>query len=208
MDKNIGLILIVVFVLVVIVGTLLFLKNKKEIVPFHADGDVVSEINLDDVESLSEMIDIMKSGRGDFEEGLTDSEVDEYQKQVNKEFGLEIPSDYVYFLKSMNNYYYGWLSCIYYLGKSDKSYFDIISETKDFLFDMNDWEIGKLQEKFIVLGRYNDGEGFIFYLNDSKKYLIVDCLTYAYLDDLTGLNTVDTFLEVLKYIGKDSNNYK
>lgn len=208
MDKNFGLILIVVFVIVVIIGLLVFFKNKKEVVTSNTDVDVVNGINLDDVETLSEMIDIMKSGRGDFEEGLTDFEIEEYQKQINKEFGMKIPSDYVQFLKSMKHYYYGWLSCIYYLGKSDVSYFDIVSETKDFLFDMEDWEIGQLQEPFIVLGRYHDGEGFIFYLKDSKKYLIVDYLTDVYLDDLTGLNTVDTLLEVLKYIGKDSNNYK
>lgn len=140
-------------------------------------------------------------------DGLDVNLINEYSKNIKEQFGVELPLEIKQFLSVYSCYCFG--SGINLLGKSNESYLDLISKTQRFKDYMKDWEIGQINEQFIVVATYHDGEGFIFYYGKTKKYIVADYVQDYELDNINSLVSKSDFSEVLLYLEEmDKENFK
>ena len=68
---------------------------------------------------------------------------------------------------------------------------------------MEDWENGRIPQEFILISKYNDGEGYVFWYSKLQKYVIVDYFVDCELDDIDSLKTVDNLYDVIEYLEKE-----
>lgn len=157
-------------------------------------------------EDLKQILNRMSQNQyADMQKGLVEKEIEYYCSKIKDECNVEISKELQFFLSVYSNYYFG--SGIKILGKSENYYSDIILKTKEFKSYMEDWECDYITEPYIVVATYNNGEGFVFYYENSKKYIIADYAQDYDLGNIDSLVCKEKYSEVLLYLEKLDDEY-
>ena len=110
---------------------------------------------------------------------LTEKELEERKLIVEKQFNVTLPEDYCEFLSY--SYGFGFENNNYIVNLEGKERYgteDYTLTFDDLMVDDNPDFLEKF-ENHIVVAKYNEGSGYVLYLNESKKYLAIN-----YIEDI------------------------
>lgn len=169
-------------------------KNNQ----IQEDNKKLKQTNIDFDYRLNSIYErLTKYGKYcDVYDGVSDEKIEKFSNEVYKKLNVIVPKEYKAFFKKTNGIYFG-------NGINILNIDEIIDKTIRFKDMMEDWEIGKIPEEFILISKYNDGDGYVFWYSKLQKYVIVDFLSDCELDDMESLKTVDNIYDVIEYLEKD-----
>ncbi len=170
------------------------LKNNE----IHEDNKKIKQTNIDLELRLNSIYErIINYGHYcDVYDAVNDERIENFSNEIYKKLNVIVPEEYKILLKKTNGIYFG--NGTYILNIDE-----IIDKTISFKNMMEDWEIGRIPQGFMLISKYHDGQGYVFWYSKLQKYIIVDYLVDCKLDDIASLKTVDNLYDVIEYLEEE-----